>query len=60
LLREIQERYDRETDVYYAAARLWVDAIIDPVETRDVISRGVAMASNNPEIPRFNPGVIQT
>lgn len=60
LLREIQERYDRETDVYYAAARLWIDAIIDPVETRDVISRGVAMASNNPEIPRFNPGVIQT
>ena len=60
LLREIQERYDRETDVYYAAARLWVDAIIDPLETRDVISRGIAMASSNPEIPRFNPGVIQT
>jgi acetyl-CoA carboxylase carboxyltransferase component len=60
LLREIQDRYDLETDAYFAAARLWVDAIIDPLETRDVISRGIAMASSNPEIPRFNPGVIQT
>jgi acetyl-CoA carboxylase carboxyltransferase component len=60
LLREIQQRYDRETDAYYAAARLWVDAIIDPADTRAFISLGIAMASQNPEVRRFNPGVIQT
>jgi acetyl-CoA carboxylase carboxyltransferase component len=60
LLREIQGRYEAETDPYFAAARLWVDGIIDPAETRAVISRGIAMASCNPHIPRFNPGVLQT
>ena len=60
LLADIQDRYDRETDPYFAAARLWVDGIIDPVETRSVVSTGIAMAQNNPEIPPFNPGVIQT
>ena len=60
MLREIQARYDRQTHPLYAAARLWVDGIIDPRETRSVISRGIAMASHNHEIPRFNAGVIQT
>jgi 3-methylcrotonyl-CoA carboxylase beta subunit len=60
LLGEIQRRYDHETDAYYAAARLWVDAIIDPAETRELVSLGIAMASQNPEVKRFNPGVIQT
>ncbi|HEX9006476.1 MAG TPA: carboxyl transferase domain-containing protein [Bacteroidota bacterium] len=60
LLAEIQDRYDREMDPYFAAARLWVDAIIDPADTRTLISRGIALAACNPEIPRFNPGVIQT
>jgi acetyl-CoA carboxylase carboxyltransferase component len=60
LLRDIQKRFDDETDPYFAAARLWIDGILDPVETRGVISRGIAMASCNPEAPRFNPGVIQT
>ncbi len=59
LLSEIQSRYDAELDPLFAAARLWVDAIIDPTDTRSVISRGIAMADRNPEIPRFNPGVIQ-
>jgi acetyl-CoA carboxylase carboxyltransferase component len=59
LLDEIQSRYQKEMDPYYAAARLWVDGIIDPVETRTIISRGIAMANNNPDIPQFNPGVIQ-
>jgi acetyl-CoA carboxylase carboxyltransferase component len=59
LLDEIQARYQKEMDPYYAAARLWVDGIIDPVETRDVISRGISMANNNPDVPQFNPGVIQ-
>lgn len=59
LLSEIQERYDRQTSPYYAAARLWVDAIIDPLETRKWISEGIEAANNAP-VERFNPGVIQT
>lgn len=59
LLDEIQSRYLKEADPYYAAARLWVDGIIDPVETRHIVSRGIAIANNNPDIPQFNPGVIQ-
>lgn len=59
MLKEIQDRYQKEMDPYFAAARLWVDGIIDPIETRDVISHGIAMANNNPHIPQFNPGVIQ-
>lgn len=60
LLREIQNRYETELDPVFAAARLWVDGIIDPIETRGVISRGIEMANQNPEIPPFSPGVIQT
>lgn len=60
LLAEIQSRYEEETDPYFAAARLWVDGIIDPAETRSVVSMGIAMASRNPAIPSFSPGVIQT
>ncbi len=59
MLKEIADRYAAELDPLYAAARLWVDGIIDPVETRAVISRCIAIASSNPEIPHFNPGVIQ-
>ena len=59
MLREIQERYDRTTHPVYAASRLWVDGIIDPRDTRQVISTGLQMASHNHEIPRFNPGVLQ-
>jgi acetyl-CoA carboxylase carboxyltransferase component len=59
LLDEIQSRYEMETDPYFAAARLWVDGIIDPLETRSIISRGIAMADNNPELPPFKLGVIQ-
>jgi 3-methylcrotonyl-CoA carboxylase beta subunit len=59
MLKEISDRYNEQLDPLYAAARLWVDAIIDPVETREFLSRGIAMATNNPDIPRFNPGVIQ-
>jgi acetyl-CoA carboxylase carboxyltransferase component len=59
LLTEVQARYEHETDPMYAAARLWVDGIIDPAETRSVISTGIAMASHNAHFPPFNPGVIQ-
>jgi len=60
LLADIQRRYERETDPYYAAARMWVDGIIDPAETRAAVSEGISLAVHNPEIPKFNPGVIQT
>jgi 3-methylcrotonyl-CoA carboxylase beta subunit len=59
LLNKIKDRYEKQTTPYYAAARLWVDAIIDPRETRGIISMGIEAANNAP-IERFNPGVIQT
>lgn len=60
LLHKFEHRYEEQTSPYYAAARLWVDEIIDPVATRSWISLGIEMADHNPEIPRFNPGIIQT
>ncbi len=60
MLREIEEKYEAHASPYYAAARLWVDEIIDPVDTRAWISRGIEAANHNPKIPPFNPGVIQT
>lgn len=60
LLARIQDRYEEQTTPYYAAARLWVDALIDPVDTRDWLSRGLNVVDHNPELERFNPGVIQT
>ena len=59
-LKEIQDNYDRQTDVRYAAARLWVDAIIDPRETREKISMSISSANHNPFIEPFRTGVIQT
>ncbi|MDF2457558.1 MAG: methylcrotonoyl-CoA carboxylase, partial [Cytophagaceae bacterium] len=59
LLAEIQSKYDQELSPYYAASNLWIDAIIDPLETRRVISIGIEIANNKP-IGRFNVGVIQT
>ncbi|MBI4549024.1 MAG: acyl-CoA carboxylase subunit beta [Ignavibacteriae bacterium] len=59
LLNEISSRYENELDPLFAASRLWVDGIIDPVDTRQIISRGIKIASNNPHIPQFSPGVIQ-
>ncbi len=58
-LREIQSRYEAELDPLFAAARLWVDDIIDPLATRDVIDRGITLASHNPDSPLFNPGIMQ-
>lgn len=59
LLDKITERYDKQTTPYYAAARLWVDAIIDPVDTRKWISMGIEAANNAP-VERFNLGALQT
>ena len=60
LLNEIKERYDRQTSPIYAASRLWVDAVIDPVETREVISKGIEAASHNPVSKDYKTGVIRT
>ena len=60
LLKEITDRYDRQTTPYYAASRLWVDGIIDPLETRKVISMGITAANQSPIKKAFNVGVIQT
>ncbi len=59
-LDEIKARYAAAMDPRYAAARLWVDAIIDPAETRAVIGRSLACAAMNPEILDFKTGVLQT
>ena len=60
LLAEMTARYEAQTSPTYAAARLWVDEIIDPAATRHWLATGIEMADHNPELPRFNPGVIQT
>lgn len=59
LLDEIKGRYEKQTTPYYAAARLWIDAIIDPVDTRMMISEAIQAANNNAEIPEFKTGVFQ-
>ncbi|MFN1833785.1 acyl-CoA carboxylase subunit beta [Balneola sp. MJW-20] len=60
LLKEITDRYDHQTDVRYAASRLWVDGIIDPRDTRKRISKGIECANLNPVIEEYKTGVIQT
>jgi acetyl-CoA carboxylase carboxyltransferase component len=59
LLKKITDRYNSQTTPYYAAARLWVDGIIDPLETRKVISMGIEAANHAPIEKPFNVGVIQ-
>lgn len=59
ILKKIKNRYDKQTDVRYAAARLWIDDIITPEETRKRISHAISCANHNPEIPEFKTGVIQ-
>jgi 3-methylcrotonyl-CoA carboxylase beta subunit len=56
----IKASYDEQTDCRYAAARLWVDAIIDPAKTREVLITALTAVALNPEVAKFNPGVIQT
>jgi acetyl-CoA carboxylase carboxyltransferase component len=60
LLDKITAKYQAQTKATYAASRLWVDAIIDPRETRQWLSMGIEAAFNNPEIKRYNVGVLQT
>ncbi len=59
-LKEISDRYESQTEVRYAAARLWIDAIIHPADTREKISMALDAANHNPEIKPFKTGVLQT
>lgn len=60
LLDKITKRYDKQTSAYYAASRIWTDAVIDPSDTRKVISMGIEAANHAPIEKPFNLGVIQT
>ncbi len=60
LLKMITDRYEKQTTPFYAAARLWIDAIIDPLKTREWISVGIEAANHAPITKRFNVGVLQT
>ena len=59
LLNEIKNRYETQTSPYYAAARLWVDDIIDPAKTRMLISEAINAANHNPDIKEMKLGVFQ-
>jgi 3-methylcrotonyl-CoA carboxylase beta subunit len=60
LYDEIRATYDAQADPRYGAARLWIDAIIDPARTREMLIAALEACALNPDIPRFNPGVLQT
>ncbi|MBE51330.1 MAG: methylcrotonoyl-CoA carboxylase [Flavobacteriales bacterium] len=60
ILKDIQEKYNHQTSAYYAASRLWIDEIIDPIDTRKVIALGIEAANNSPITEKYNPGVIQS
>lgn len=59
-LEEVQARYDAATDPRYAAARLWIDEIIDPRRTREILARSIAAAAHQPNLADFKVGVLQT
>lgn len=60
LLKTIEDQYNAQLSPYYAAARMWVDGVIDPVNTRQIISMGIEAANHKPITERYNVGVIQT
>ena len=60
LLNKITDQYTEQTSPYYAASRLWIDAVIDPMETRKWISMGIEAANHAPITKQYNVGVIQT
>jgi acetyl-CoA carboxylase carboxyltransferase component len=60
LYDETRATYDAQADPRYGAARLWIDAIIDPARTRDVLIQALEACALNSDVPRFNPGVLQT
>jgi len=60
LFDEIKDTYDAQADPRYGAARLWIDAIIDPANTREVLMTALEACALNPDVPVFNPGILQT
>jgi 3-methylcrotonyl-CoA carboxylase beta subunit len=60
LVSSIKATYEAQTDCRYAAARLWVDAILDPAKTREALLLALEAAALNPDLPRFNAGILQT
>ncbi len=60
LFDSTKEAYEEQTDPRYGAARLWIDKIIDPMETRHAITQALEAASLNPDVPEFKVGVLQT
>jgi 3-methylcrotonyl-CoA carboxylase beta subunit len=60
LYESVKQTYDEQTDPRYGAARLWIDKIIDPMETRDAITMALEAAALNPDVPEFKVGVLQT
>ena len=60
LFESVKRTYDEQTDPRYGAARLWIDRIIDPVDTRDAITTALEAAALNPDVPEFKVGVLQT
>jgi acetyl-CoA carboxylase carboxyltransferase component len=60
IYNKIKSRYDDQISPYYSASRLWVDAIIDPLDTRKVVSMGIEMANHKKTEQRYNVGAIQT
>ena len=60
MLKDIEDKYNEQLSPYYAASRLWVDGVINPIDTRRIISMGIEAANHNADIPRYNVGVIQT
>jgi 3-methylcrotonyl-CoA carboxylase beta subunit len=60
LHESIRATYERQTDARYAAARLWVDAIIDPAHTREALIHALEAAALNPDVAEFKTGVLQT
>lgn len=60
LYNEIKSTYDAQADPRYGAARLWIDAIIDPAATREILITALEACALNPDVPKFNPGVLQT
>ena len=60
LYESVKQTYDRQMDPRYGAARLWLDKIIDPMDTREAIIQALEAASHNPDVPKFNVGILQT
>ena len=60
LFESVKKTYDGQTDPRYGAARLWIDKIIDPAQTRDAITTALEAAALNPDVAEFKVGVLQT